>query len=180
MRVRFNRMQQHTCALAGFLLVATVGLAPTARTQAPAAPVDLTLTGDVQKPLSLSLEDLRHLTRTTVKATNEHQGNKEEVYEGVLLANLLKQAGVPQGTQLRGAAMAKYVVAEGSDGYRVTFSIAELDSSFQDSDVIVADTLNGMPLGEKVGPLRLVVPHDKRPGRWVRTLRSIKVVNVGG
>lgn len=76
--------------------------------------------------------------------------------------------------------MAKYVVAEGSDGYRVTFSIAELDSSIQDSDVIVADTLNGTPLGDKLGPFRLVVPHDKRPARWVRTLRSIKVVNVGG
>lgn len=178
MRVRFKRGQSSACILAVLLIAATLG--SIAFGQAPALSVDLTLTGDVQKPLSLSLEDLRHLTRTTVKATNEHQGNKEEVYQGVLLSNLLKQAGMPQGTQLRGTAMARYVVAEGSDGYRVTFSIAELDSSFQDSDVIVADTLNGMPLGEKLGPLRLVVPHDKRPGRWVRTLRSIKVVNVGG
>jgi DMSO/TMAO reductase YedYZ molybdopterin-dependent catalytic subunit len=177
MRVRFNRVRRPACALAGLLVIAAIG--SVARPQT-AVPTQLTVTGDVQKPLSLSLEDLRHLTRTTVKATNEHQGNKEEVYEGVLLSNLLKQAGVPQGAQLRGAAMAKYVVAEGSDGYRVTFSIAELDSSLQDSDVIVADTLNGAPLGEKLGPLRLVVPHDKRPARWVRALRSIKVMNVGG
>lgn len=177
MRVRFNRVQRSACALAGLFLVAAIG--SVARPQT-AVPAQLTITGDVQKPLSLSAEDLRHLTRTTVKATNEHQGNKEEVYEGVLLSTLLKQAGVPQGMQLRGTAMAKYVVAEGSDGYRVTFSIAELDSSLQDSDVIVADTLDGMPLGERIGPLRLVVPHDKRPARWVRTLRSIKVVNVGG
>jgi DMSO/TMAO reductase YedYZ molybdopterin-dependent catalytic subunit len=177
MRVRFNRAPRRACALAGLLLVAAIGSVAHPQT---AVAAQLIVTGDVQKPLSLSLEDLRHLTRTTVKATNEHEGNKEEVYEGVLLLNLLKQAGVPQGRQLRGAAMAKYVVAEGSDGYRVTFSIAELDSSIQDSDVIVADTLNGAPLGEKLGPLRLVVPHDKRPARWVRTLRSIKVVNVGG
>ncbi len=177
MRVRFNRAPRRACALAGLLVVAAIGSVARPQTVVPA---QLTVTGDVQKPLSLSLQDLRHLTRTTVKATNEHQGNKEEVYEGVLLSNLLKQAGVPQGTQLRGAAMAKYVVAEGSDGYRVTFSIAELDSSIQDSDVIVADTLNGTPLGDKLGPLRLVVPRDKRPARWVRTLRSIKVVNVRG
>lgn len=177
MHVRFNRVQRSACALAVFLVVAAINSVARAQT---AVAAQLTVTGDVQKTLSLSLDDLRHLTRTTVKATNEHQGNKEEVYEGVLLSNLLKEAGVSQGAQLRGAAMAKYVVAEGSDGYRVTFSIAELDSSLQDSDVIVADTLNGMPLGEKLGPLRLVVPRDKRPGRWVRTLRSIKVVNVGG
>ena len=138
----------------------------------------LIISGDVQKPLSLSLDDLRHEARTTVKATNEHQDNHEEVYSGVLLSALLKKAGVPTGPQLRGAAMATYVVAEGADGYRVTFSIAELDSDFQNSEVIVADTLNGAPLDQKVGPLRLVVPHDKRPARWVRTLRSIRVVEV--
>jgi DMSO/TMAO reductase YedYZ molybdopterin-dependent catalytic subunit len=74
--------------------------------------------------------------------------------------------------------MATYILAEGSDGYRVTFSLAELDSEFQASEVIVADTLNGAPLGDKLGPLRLVVPHDKRPARWVRMLRSIKVLRV--
>jgi DMSO/TMAO reductase YedYZ molybdopterin-dependent catalytic subunit len=74
--------------------------------------------------------------------------------------------------------MATYVLAEGSDGYRVTFSLAELDSDFEESEVIVADTVNGAPLGGKLGPLRLVVPHDKRPARWVRMLQSIKVVSV--
>jgi DMSO/TMAO reductase YedYZ molybdopterin-dependent catalytic subunit len=74
--------------------------------------------------------------------------------------------------------MATYVLAEGADGYSVTFSLAELDADFQDSEVIVADTLDGKPLDEKLGPLRLVAPHDKRPARWVRMLRSIQVVNV--
>ena len=60
----------------------------------------------------------------------------------------------------------------------MTFSLAELDSDFQDSEVMIADTLNGAPLGDKLGPLRLVVPHDKRPARWVRMLESIKVVSV--
>ena len=74
--------------------------------------------------------------------------------------------------------MATYVVAEGADGYNVIFSLAELDSDFEDSGVLVADTLDGKPLGDKLGPLRLVAPHDKRPARWVRMLRSIQVVNV--
>jgi DMSO/TMAO reductase YedYZ molybdopterin-dependent catalytic subunit len=138
----------------------------------------LLVIGDVAKPLSLSLDDLRHMSRTTVKAKSE-QAEQEETYEGVPLATLLKQAGVPQGAQIRGKAMATYVVAEGADGYQVVFSIAELDSDFQDSDVVVADTLDGKPLNDKLGPLRLVAPHDKRPARWVRMLHLIKVVGIG-
>lgn len=156
-------------------LLATIMAGSVARGQAQTASAQLTVTGDVEKPLSLSLEDLQHLPRTTAKVTNEHQGNKEE-YEGVPLSTLLKEAGVPQGAELRGPAMAKYILAEGSDGYRAIFALAELDSSIQDSGVIVAYTLNGSPLDAKVGPLRLVAPHDKWPGRWVRMLQSIKVV----
>jgi len=57
------------------------------------------------------------------------------------------------------------------------FSLAELDSGITDSDLIVADTIDGNPLGEKVGPLRIVAPHEKRPARWVRMLKSLTVVN---
>lgn len=64
--------------------------------------------------------------------------------------------------------MATYVLAEAADRYRVLYSFAELDSDFQDSEVIVADTMNGLPLGEKQGPLRMVAPHDKRSARWIR------------
>jgi DMSO/TMAO reductase YedYZ molybdopterin-dependent catalytic subunit len=96
----------------------------------------------------------------------------------VPLAEILKRAGLPQGEALRGAAMTTYVIAEGADGYRALYAAAELDSSFQDADVIVADTLDGAPLGPHEGPLKLVAPHDKRPARWVRTLRSITVGKV--
>jgi DMSO/TMAO reductase YedYZ molybdopterin-dependent catalytic subunit len=143
---------------------------------ASSASGSLTVTGDVHHPLSLSIEDLRHLPRITLKVTNPHEG-KEETYEGVALTELLKRAGVAQGSSLRGAAMATYVLAQAADGYRVIFSLAELDSDFQDSGVIVADKMDGQPLREKVGPLRLVAPHDKRPARWVRMLQTIKVVS---
>jgi DMSO/TMAO reductase YedYZ molybdopterin-dependent catalytic subunit len=143
----------------------------------PASSAQLAIEGDVQKPLSLSLNDLRNLPRTTIKVANEHDP-KAEIYEGVLVSKLLDQAGTKQGSQLRGSAMAAYVLAEGSDGYRVTFSIAELDPGFQDSEIIVADTMNGKPLDDKVGPFRLVVPHDKRPARWVRMLQSLRVVDL--
>jgi DMSO/TMAO reductase YedYZ molybdopterin-dependent catalytic subunit len=148
-----------------------------AASSSTAVSAQLTVSGDVEKPLSLSMDDLRRLPRQTISVKNEHAA-KDEVYEGTPLAGLLKQAGVVQGPRLRGKAMATYVVAEGADGYKVIFSLAELDSDFEDSGVLVADTLDGKPLDDKLGPLRLVAPHDKRPARWVRMLRSIQVVNV--
>ena len=69
--------------------------------------------------------------------------------------------------------MTSYVVAEAEDGYRVVFALAELDSGFADSQVIVPDTMDGAPISPKLGPLRLVAPHEKRPARWVRMLRSV-------
>jgi hypothetical protein len=68
------------------------------------------------------------------------------------------------------------VVAEAADGYRAVYSLAELDSDFQDSEVIVADTLNRSPLAEKQGPFKIVAPHDKRPARWVRMLKTLTVL----
>jgi DMSO/TMAO reductase YedYZ molybdopterin-dependent catalytic subunit len=147
--------------------------------QQPIAPVtataELRIGGEVTTPLKLSVNDLKKLPRTTVKVSNPHD-HKEEIYEGVAVQELLGRAGVPQKEKLRGSAMATYVLAEASDGYRVLYALAELDSDFQDADVIVADTMNGAPLGEKQGPFKMVAPHDKRPARWIRMLKSISVL----
>ena len=43
---------------------------------------------------------------------------------------------------------------------------------------MVADTLDGAPLSPKQGPFKVVAPHEKRPARWVRMLRSLTVVKV--
>lgn len=140
-----------------------------------ASPATLKINGAVSTPLVLTVEDLKKMPRKTLSVLNPHE-NKTEVYEGVLVEELLKKAGVPQGESLRGAALATYVVFEAEDGYRVVFSLAELDAGILDSGVIVADTMDGAALPPKIGPLRLVAPHEKRPARWVRMLKSITVV----
>jgi DMSO/TMAO reductase YedYZ molybdopterin-dependent catalytic subunit len=144
-----------------------------AQTLAPAA--ELKIGGAVSSPLVVTAADLKKMPRRTLKVVNPHD-KKTEVYEGVALEELLRRAGAPQGEQLRGPLMATYVIAEAGDGYRVVFSLAELDSGIQDADVLVADTMDGAPLGANQGPFRLVAPHEKRPARWVRMLKSITVV----
>jgi DMSO/TMAO reductase YedYZ molybdopterin-dependent catalytic subunit len=159
------------------VLITARGGAPFAQT-APAT-AELRISGAVSTPLVLTLADLKNMPRKKLTVVNPHD-KKTEAYEGVLLEELLRKAGVPQGESLRGASMATYVLAEASDGYKVVFSLAELNSGILDSEVIVADTIDGAPLGDKQGPFRLVAPHEKRPARWVRMLKSITVVRTPG
>jgi DMSO/TMAO reductase YedYZ molybdopterin-dependent catalytic subunit len=149
--------------------------ASTTRGQTPAPAAELLVSGAVATPLVLTAADLKKMPRKTLSILNPHD-KKQENYEGVLLEEILRRAGVPQGEQLRGPAMATYVLAEAEDGYRVVFALAELDAGILDSGIIVADTLDGAPLPAKVGPFRLVAPHEKRPARWVRMLKSLTVV----
>ena len=96
---------------------------------------ELRIAGEVATPLTLSPNELKNMPRQTLKVVNPHE-KREEIYEGVAVQELLRRAGVPQNEKLRGSAMAMFVVAEASDGYRVVYSLAELDSDFQDSGVI--------------------------------------------
>jgi DMSO/TMAO reductase YedYZ molybdopterin-dependent catalytic subunit len=161
------------------LLLCSVSLAQ--QQPAPAKPTtgpsEVKIGGAVKTPYTVTLEDLKQMPRKTLRVDNAHS-QKTEVYEGVPLAALLQKAGVPQGEQVRGAAMTTYVLVDAADDYRVVFSLAELDSSFLDSDVILADTMDGAPLGSGLGPFRLVAPHEKRPARWVDMVRSITVGRV--
>jgi DMSO/TMAO reductase YedYZ molybdopterin-dependent catalytic subunit len=137
------------------------------------AAVKLRITGKLSIPLTLSVADLKKMPRKTLKVLNPHE-KRDEVYEGVPLQELLRRAGVPQGDSLRGAAMATYVLAKAADGYRVVFSLAELDSDFVDAEVIVADTKDGAPLGPKQGPLKIVAPHEKRPARMLKSITVVR------
>jgi hypothetical protein len=71
------------------------------------------------------------------------------------------------------------VLIDAADDYRVVFSLAELDSAFEDCEVLLADTMDGAPLGASQGPFKLVAPHEKRPARWVEMVRSITVAKAG-
>ena len=162
------------------LLIAGGAISPALhgqQTGAKTGPSEFTVGGAVTTPLTISAADLKKMARTTLHVTNPHN-HQDETYEGVPLAVLLQQAGVPHGEQIRGPWMAACVVAEAADGYRVVFSLAELDSGFLDSEVLVADTMNGAPLAANEGPFKLVAPHEKRPARWVRMLKSLTVVQI--
>jgi hypothetical protein len=115
--------------------------------------------------------DPYHAPLITITVHNGHT-NAAETYSGVALATLLAKVNAPLGKELHGEAMTSYVVGSGSDGYSVVLSLAEVDPSFHEGQVIVADTRDGQPLG-KSGPFQLIVSDDKRPARWVHNLETI-------
>ena len=112
------------------------------------------------------------LERRTI--VTEDRGLRTE-FEGVALRDLLAKAGVPFGDAIRGPALARVIIASAPDGYRVAYAIAELDAAFTDQVVILADRRNGKPLLPDTGPWQIVVPHDKRPARWIRQVNKIEI-----
>jgi DMSO/TMAO reductase YedYZ molybdopterin-dependent catalytic subunit len=141
--------------------------------QAPTATIQVT--GDVMAPMTFTAEDLAKLPRNTVK-TKSNGADVE--YEGVWLYELLQRAGVPMGKELRGKALASYVLADAKDGYQVLYSVAELDPAMTEGDFLVADKVNGKPLSEEMGPFRVVSARDKRAARSIRMVTRLEVVQL--
>jgi len=155
------------------LTFAFVALSLLPASAAEDAPVLLRVEGEVARPLRLNAADLAKLPRQSVRG-KDHAG-EESTFEGVALSDVLKEAGVKFGTELRGPALALYLVVEASDGYRAVFALPELDPDFTDRVVLLADRRNGQPLNAQEGPLRVVLPAEKRHSRWVRQVITLKV-----
>jgi DMSO/TMAO reductase YedYZ molybdopterin-dependent catalytic subunit len=136
----------------------------------------LAVTGDVPTPLALTASDLAAMPREHVEMTE--QDGEKTTYEGIALQEILKKAGIPFGRQMRGKALAGYILAEAKDGYAVAFSLGELDPDLGGTRVIVADKRDGKPLFEYQGPVRLVIPADKEGARSVRMLEKLEVVKL--
>jgi Oxidoreductase molybdopterin binding domain len=147
------------------------------RGQAPAVDIKakptVAVRGEVAQTLNLSSGDLSLMHRRAVKV-KDHDG-KESVVEGVLVADILKKAGVKQGKELRGEFLAAYLLVEAADGYRVVFALPELDDAFTDRIVLLVDRKDDKPLNDREGPFRIVVPDEKRPARWVRQVTALTI-----
>jgi DMSO/TMAO reductase YedYZ molybdopterin-dependent catalytic subunit len=140
------------------------------------SPPALSIQGDVTAPLSLTADDLAKMPRETVSVPAP-DGTKI-VYEGVTMLEVLQKAGAPLGKQLRGKALATYVLVKAHDGYQVAFTLGEVDPQFGNESILVADKRDGKPLPDKQGPFRLVCPNDKEGARSVRMLETLEVVRL--
>lgn len=157
------------------IAIPVVGLSLAGAWAQPGPPAEavLSVAGDVPKARQWTAGELAKLPRQTLKA-KDHAG-KESEFEGVPLVALLKEAGLAFGQDLRGPALARYLVVEASDGYRVVFALPELDPAFTDEIILLADRRDGRPMVAPEGPFRIVAPGDKRHARWVRQVIALRV-----
>jgi DMSO/TMAO reductase YedYZ molybdopterin-dependent catalytic subunit len=129
------------------------------------------------KSIVLGSADLAAFVRQDVTAFDFHE-KKDHVYSGFPVRDLLAKAGVDFGEKLRGRALRQIVIAHCADRYDIVFALAEFDDAFNSRTILLVDRQDGQPLPEGQGPLRLVVPGDKRPARWARMVTSLEVVPV--
>jgi hypothetical protein len=138
-------------------------------------PASLELVGPRGARRTVTAAELATMARHELSASAHNISGR---FAGVRLPDLLQLVGMPRGDSLRGPALATYVVIEAADGYRVLFAAAELDAGFTDRVVLLADSRNGAALSAKDGPFQMIVPDEKRPARWVRQVRRIRVVQL--
>jgi hypothetical protein len=160
---RPDRLRLVAAALvAAVLLAPALGFAQT-----------LTLKGSDGMEKRLSVQDLAAMPHVNI---NYAIHGKAGAYAGVPVSALTALVGAPQGEALRGRAVADVLVVTAADGYRVSLSLAETDPAMRADPVIVADQVDGHPLGAGDGPFRLIVAGDKRPARCARDIQTLQLV----
>ena len=151
-----------------FLLLLSISFSSQAQNTAT-----LSISGEVTTPLELKLADLTSFEQVSHKVKD--RDGKEHEFSGVALIEILEKAGVTTGSKLRGENLAKYVLISAADGYEVVYSLAEIDPDFTDQVILLATAKDGQPLENGEGKFRIITPNDKKPARWIREVRSIKV-----
>jgi hypothetical protein len=119
------------------------------------------------KKLELDLASLEQMRRVRLEAAEPFL-KRRVMFEGVLLADLLAVAGVPDS--------ASKISLTALDDYKVDFKLADVRSS----QMLLATRADGkhMPV-DRSGPIRIVFPDNSSLGRnpdlWIWSVSALKV-----
>jgi len=136
----------------------------------------LRIEGQVPQPRSFTAAELAALPHVEQKAKDKE--GKTHRYRGIELRELLRLAGAPQGKDLHGPVLGQALLVTAADGYKVIFALPELDPTFTERTILLADQRDGQPLATGQGPYQIIIPQEKRPTRWVRQVTSLRMVTV--
>ena len=137
----------------------------------PSSSLALVIAG---KTTTLTLAQLAAMPHKSLTVHNL-QTKTEETYSGVPLADLLIANGAQFDKDSNHQVLSSYIVAAGTDGYKVIFSTDEVFSEFHPGDILIADTRDGKPIASD-GALKLISSEDTHPVRRVQNLTSITLV----
>lgn len=126
----------------------------------------LTVTGAVEHPLKLSVDDLRQMTP-------QQLGERK----GVRLRDLLERAAIISRDHNDVKKMA--IIATASDGYSVVYSWSEVFNTAVGDEVLVIFEKGGQALADDEGRIAMVSGKDLRAGpRHVKWLKSIEIKKI--
>ncbi|MEP7287338.1 MAG: molybdate ABC transporter substrate-binding protein [Chloroflexota bacterium] len=149
-----------------------------------ALPTDgaLHIDGQVLNPLKLTVDDLKNSYTAQKVDVTYLSGDKSVTasFTGVYLRDLLDAVQVNFNADVKNDKISLFIIGTGSDGYQATIAYAELDPDFGNQPIIVAYEQDGKPIADKEGAIRLIVPGDKRGGRYVSGLVSLEVRDAPG
>lgn len=138
------------------------------------------IVGDVEFPLNLTVDSLKRMNVVTIEnfqVVCQSGANMKDVKscKGVLLKELLEKAKIIQNNHKD---RNFYIVARATDGYKATFSWAEIFNNPTGEHVYVLFEENDAPIKEQ-GEMILVCTTDIKTGpRHVYWLESIEVKRV--
>jgi Oxidoreductase molybdopterin binding domain len=143
------------------------------------------VTGTEGTSQAFSAARLKATLASDLKTVGYDSHDQKHTCTGVPLLALLKAAGVPITLKMDPKAdphMKNYnlrlaVVVQGGDGYTATFSLAELLPEIGGREAWLALDEDGKPLPERDGSMKLIVPADQRPARWVRNVTNVSVID---
>ncbi|MEW6552686.1 MAG: molybdopterin-dependent oxidoreductase [Actinomycetota bacterium] len=127
----------------------------------------LTVSGLVEKPLSLTFDDITSMQseERLVELPCVEGWTETALWKGTRLSPLLEQAGMLEE--------AETVVFSSPGGYTTSLSLADI----METDPLLAYGANGEMLPHEQGfPLRLVVP-DRLGYKWIKWVTAIEVIS---
>ncbi len=124
------------------------------------------LHGLVKRPLTLTYAQVlagKRRYRKVVRLDCVEGWSVNILWEGFLMRDLLKQAGVDPRT--------KVVILRAADGYSTSFPL----DYFYKKDIIVADKMNGVLIPAVRGFPFMLVAEDKWGYKWIKWITSIEL-----
>lgn len=136
---------------------------------------ELALTGDLARPVRLTVPDLlawpQHRVRVGFECATS--GTQHHRFAGPLLYDVLCDAG-PGFDPVRRKDRLRFLIAvDGTDGHRALLSWAEIDPDFAHAPVLLAVSIDDAPL-DRHGP-QLVLPQDRCGARHISGINAIRL-----
>jgi hypothetical protein len=136
----------------------------------------IAISGEGITPLTITKGMFADMKQVVVMAKAHDE--KVHRYSGVTIADLLTKAGVMLGDSAKKHTVTSYIIVTAADNYKAIYTMAEIDPLFANRSIILADREDKKALPVQDGPFQIIVPGEKKHGRWIRQVTGIQVFQV--